>query len=502
MITNVVQYLERSAERFPNKISFADENRQDTFSELLEKSRIIGSALLDIVLPGMPAVVYMQKSVAMVETLMGVVYSGGFYVPMDTAMPEQRVKTIIEVLHAKVVITAKDSNLPESIASQCEVFYYEDLVVFEADRKEELQVRQNGMISTDPIYTIFTSGSTGVPKGVVVSQQSVINFTEWYCTAFDFTDKEIFGNQTPFYFDASVKDIYATISRGATCYIIPKKLFSMPAKLIEYLNQYKINAIDWVPSVLCMIVNFNTFAKVKPEYLKKVLFLGEVMPTKQFNMWRREFPEIQFANIYGPTEATSDCTYYKIERELADTEPIPIGKACENTQILILNEQNELASVNEIGEICVRGISLALGYYNNFEKTDTAFVQNPLQKNYYEKIYRTGDLGKWNEHGEIIYVSRKDYQIKHMGHRIELGEIETAISSLQKVQRSCCLYNKKTQKIVAFYEGEIENGEIIEGIENMIPRYMIPNVFYKLDALPLNMNGKIDRKHLEEEFFD
>ena len=237
MITNVVQYLERSAERFPNKISFADENRQDTFSELLEKSRIIGSALLDIVLPGMPAVVYMQKSVAMVETLMGVVYSGGFYVPMDTAMPEQRVKTIIEVLHAKVVITAKDSNLPESIAAQCEVLYYEDLVVFEADRKEELQVRQNGMISTDPIYTIFTSGSTGVPKGVVVSQQSVINFTEWYCTAFDFTDKEIFGNQTPFYFDASVKDIYATISRGATCYIIPKKLFSMPAKLIEYLNQ-------------------------------------------------------------------------------------------------------------------------------------------------------------------------------------------------------------------------------------------------------------------------
>ena len=285
-------------------------------------------------------------------------------------------------------------------------------------------------------------------------------------------------------------------------YIVPQKLFSLPAKLVEYLNEHKVNCIDWVPSVLCMIVNFRTFQKVKPLYLKKVMFLGEVMPTKQFNMWRKELPDIQYANLYGPTEATGDCTYYKIEREFADDEPIPIGEACDNTEVLLLNEKNEPVTGEEQGEICVRGCSLALGYYNNPVKTEEVFVQNPLQTKYRELIYRTGDIGRYNQYGEIVFCARKDAQIKHMGHRIELGEIENSIASQEDIHRVCCLFDKKRQKIVAVYEGNIEAKELINRIKNKIPKYMIPQIYHKVDKMPTNLNGKIDRVQLQKIYIE
>lgn len=230
------------------------------------------------------------------------------------------------------------------------------------------------------------------------------------------------------------------------------------------------------------------------------MFLGEVMPTRQFNIWRRALPEVKFANLYGPTEATGDCTYYKIEREFLDTEPIPIGYACENTEVILLNEKDQPVQGEEEGEICVRGCSLALGYYNDPRKTDEVFVRNPLQKNYYERIYRTGDLGKYNSYGEIVFVARKDSQIKHMGHRIELGEIETALSSFAEIDRVCCLYDQDTQKIVAIYEGAIEAKELTMRLKDSIPRYMLPNRYQRVENMPVNLNGKIDRVKLKEQY--
>ena len=380
----------------------------------------------------------------------------------------------------------------------CTVFYIEDFKARGIVRPDEIQARQRRSIDTDPVYAIFTSGSTGVPKGVLVSHRSVINFTEWWCETFEFDENEVFANQTPFYFDASVKDIYATLRCGATMHIVPKKYFSLPKKLVHYLNEKRITCIDWVPSALCMIVNFRALDKEKPEYLKKVMFLGEVMPTKQFNMWRAALPEVRYANLYGPTEATGDCTYYKIEREFEDSEPIPIGFACNNTEVLLLDGDTLVTEKDTIGEICVRGCSLAHGYFNNPEKTAEAFVRNPLQKNYYERIYRTGDLGKYNAYGEIVFMARKDSQIKHMGHRIELGEIETALSAVPGVRRGCCLYEHSTQKIVALFEGDRDTRELTEALKEKLPGYMLPNRFVALEEMPINLNGKIDRTLLKQ----
>ena len=231
--------------------------------------------------------------------------------------------------------------------------------------------------------------------------------------------------------------------------------------------------------------------------LKKVLFAGEVMPNKQLNYWRSVLKECIFSNLYGPTEITVDCTYYLVEREFADDEPLPIGFARNNSEILILSEDNKLITTpGEMGELCVRGSLLGLGYWRDPEKTRAAFCQNPLHQNFPENIYRTGDIVQYNELNEIIYIGRRDSQIKHQGYRIDLGEIETNLNSLDRIDNCCVIYDLINKKLLAIYEssnGEIDLATLRKGLIEKIPKYMMPNSFYHMEKLPLNPNGKIDR---------
>ena len=236
--------------------------------------------------------------------------------------------------------------------------------------------------------------------------------------------------------------------------------------------------------------------------LNKILFAGEVMPNKQLNVWRKYMPNALFSNLYGPTEITVDCLYYIVDRKFEDDEPLPIGKPCSNSDVMILNDNNEFVKDNEIGEICVRGISLSMGYYNNPEKTREVFIQNPLNKSYPELIYRTGDLGYYNHYKEIMYVGRKDFQIKHNGYRIELGEIETAVSSIDEINNLCVLYNYSAKQIVLFYTGnkELDLKYIRTKLLSKIPKYALPTQIFYLEEMPLTANGKINRQRLHKEY--
>ena len=271
-----------------------------------------------------------------------------------------------------------------------------------------------------------------------------------------------------------------------------------PLKLVEYLNEHKVNTITWASSALVIISSFNTFEKIIPQYLHTIAFSTEVFPTKQYNIWKRTLPNARFFNMYGPTEATGVCTYYEVTKDYADDENIPIGKALENSEIILLTEDNQEAKNGETGEICVKGACLALGYFRNPEKTSEVFVQNPLNDMYPEVIYRTGDLARYNEDGDLVFVSRKDYQIKHMGHRIELGEIEQNVNSIPQIKQCCCVYNDVKERIVLYYVGDITKKEIISILKDKIPRYMIPNSSYQLEKMPMNINDKIDRVLLKK----
>ena len=223
------------------------------------------------------------------------------------------------------------------------------------------------------------------------------------------------------------------------------------------------------------------------------------MPTKQLNVWRRYLPNASYTNLYGPTEITDVCTYYTLNREFGDDEPLPIGWPCRNTEILILNDENQLVGDGEIGELCIRGRALAMGYYNDWEKSEVGFVQNPLNSAFRDLIYRSGDIVKYNQYGEIEYLGRKDFQIKHRGYRIDLGEIETASGLIENIERCACAYNEKKSEIVMFYVGNVESEEIAKILESKIPHYMIPKRFVKKSTLPLNANGKINRLELKKE---
>ena len=225
------------------------------------------------------------------------------------------------------------------------------------------------------------------------------------------------------------------------------------------------------------------------------------MPPKTLQYWMQAVPQARFVNLYGPTEITCNCTYYVVDREFAENESLPIGVPFKNERILLLTpDGGEAVKPGEIGELCVSGTSVALGYYKDAERTAASFTQNPLNHAYIEPIYRTGDLVRVNERGEMVYVSRKDFQIKHMGHRIELSEIEVQMTAVPGVERALCAYLADKGKILAFYTGEADKAAITGALREILPGYMIPNLFMQVDAMPLNKNGKIDRAALLERY--
>lgn len=503
MTINVLEYLEASFYKNPQKVAFADEKTQVTYEQLYNYARNAGTAISRITNNARrkPVVVFVDRNVQSLVSFMAVAYSGNFYVPIDMQMPAQRIDLILQTLQpVATVVPLADLDFAGNVAPGLLKIIYEEAISEQPDHAL-LQEIQSKVIDTDPLYATFTSGSTGIPKGVITCQRSVVDMTEALAYTFDFEGSHIFGNQNPFYFDASIKDIYSTLKAGTTMFIVPKSCFVSIGSLSQYLNKHKITSILWSAAAIALVANLGAFDEEKPEYLKHVMFSGEVMHNKVLNYWRKLLPAAQFVNLYGPTEITSVCTFYKIEKPFADEEPLPIGIPFRNTEIILLNEHNQPVTGDETGEICVRGCCLSMGYYNNPGKTAEAFCQNPLNTSFPEVIYRTGDLAKYNESGEIMFLSRKDNQVKHMGQRVELGEIELLVSSLEEIDACICFYDHDKQKIVLVYQGKnADKKYILNGIKEKLPKYMFPNIIIGLQSLPYNLNGKIDRTQIKGNY--
>lgn len=494
----ILDHLEATAARLPDKTAFVDENSSITFCELVRLGKTVASGLAVHVAPRTTIGFYMDKSVQAVAGFMGAVYAGCSYSLLNLRHPAVRIQAILETLNSPVVVT--DRAHEEALRAMNvpgQILILEDLLEWETDEAALSRIRRQ-MLDIDPLYVNFTSGSTGTPKGVIICHRNVCDFIPCFTEIFGITQQDILANQAPFDFDVSVKDIYSGIFTGACVAIVPTAYFTQPTKLMDFLCDQKATVLVWAVSALCFITTMNALDYKTPDTLRTIMFSGEVMPIKHLKKLQKYLPDVTYVNLYGPTEITCNCTYYIVDRDFEVGENLPIGIPFPNERILLLDENNQEVAPGGVGELCVSGTAVALGYFGDSERTKTAFVQNPLNKTHNEIIYRTGDLVRLTENGELVYVSRKDFQIKHMGHRIELGEIETALSAVPGVERALCIYLHDKGKILAFTMGEADKAAITENLRVVLPSYMIPNIFMQVDEMPMTKNGKIDRNALLE----
>lgn len=502
MITSILEYLESSASRYPDKTAFADLDATCTFEELRLRARRVGTALAEHFAPRNPVPVFMEKSVDTIGMFMGAVYAGCFYVLLDTKQPAARISQILDILDSNVIVTSsKYQKDLEKLEFKGTILLTEELEKTPEDCFVLKSIRDQAL-DTDPLYGIFTSGSTGVPKGVVVGHRSVIDFIDCFTELFHITGEDVMGNQAPWDFDVSVKDIYSAITTGATLVLVPKRLFSLPPRLLDYLCDKKVTVMVWAVSALCLISSLKGLKYKIPEDARIIMFSGEVMPVKQMRLWQQALPQTKFINLYGPSEITCNCTWYPVEREFQDGEVIPAGRAFNGRTVFLLDETGaEITESGKTGEICVAGESLADGYYHNEEETARRFVTGAVPgETGNTRFYRTGDLGYFGEDENLYFAGRKDFQIKHMGHRIELEEIERAFEKLDGVSRCCCLFDTKRNKLLGFYTGDMDEKEVHQELKRFLPIYMIPAKIRRIEEMPLNKNGKIDRKYLAQEW--
>ena len=487
MSNPIIDIFEKTVSRFPDKTAIADEERSISFSELRGLALYTAHRL-----PAgdSPVGVMAYRNIFTVPFFFGAMYGGRSYVPIDPDMPKEKAEKIISDAGIKVILSCCEKDREYCLSAGTELICIDTLTLSE----------EKAGIDGDTLCLIYTSGSTGKPKGVLKSASAMKSFIEAYIREFGFDENTVIGNQTPFCFDASAKDIYLMAATGARMEIIPTKHFSFPVRLMEYLNEREINFISWVPSALSIVTALNTFSEIKPEYLKRVFFVGEVFPVKHLNRWIKALPELEYVNLYGSSEICGISLFYRVPGELDKDGSVPMGKPLSNCDVRLVEEGRVICEPGVAGEVYVASDALALEYFNDADRTKDAFVlfdAGDGEKRY----YRSGDVAKYNEQGELVFAARTDFQIKHMGHRIELGEIETAADAIPGVDRCCCLYNEKRQRIVLYIQpaaqSALTDADVRLALKEKLSDYMLPHKYIIMEALPLNPNGKTDRAALK-----
>lgn len=514
-------YLDLRAASDPDQTALIDEQGSLSYADLYaEANRLSHCLAAGGVKRQERVVVWMKRSSQVVMSMLAILKADAIYVPVDAKAPVERFLKVIADCRPSALIC--DEKLLQTLSVQSEALRGIGLVVLfgaaDADpgalvpsalrwesvppaSREPLSYRN---IDTDAAYILYTSGSTGSPKGVVVSHLNVISYVDWAVTCFDITSRDRVLSTAPFHFDMSTFDIYAALKAGATLCIASERQLLFPGKVLDLIEKEGVTIWKGVSSLLMYLSSTGSLKEGRIPTLERVLFGGEVLPTKHLINWMTSYPAKQFYNVYGPTEATGISAYYPVEKIPGGIdEAIPIGRACANTEIFVLADEDRPARIGETGEICIRGTGLSLGYWNDEEKTSHAFVRNPLGNSQHDRIYRTGDLARVRSDGLLEYLGRKDFQIKFMGYRIEMFEIERAIMALENIQHAavmlCNTAQSEIAELVAFIEGPQagDSDAILQGLGRSLPSYMLPKQIIPLERIPLNDRGKTDRAALE-----
>lgn len=499
---NVLLFLEESARRAPGSCAVVDQNDEATYAELLETSKRIGCALATRSACGMqrkPVVIAMEKSAKMLSAMFGALYAGAFYVPVDPGVPRMRLQSILDTLGDPSIIVDSASEFEKTYGIEgAATIEFDELAGCVVDEALLARIRAHAL-ETDPAYALFTSGSTGAPKGVCVSHGAIASFIGAFIDMFPLAADDRIANQAPFDFDVSVKDIYGALSVGATLVIVPRPFFMQPAALVDYLEDKRVTVLIWAVAALCIVSTYHALDAERLGRIRRVMFSGEVMPLKHLREWRKCLVRAEFVNLYGPTEITCNCLYHVLDSNCGYDDGIPLGEPFPHCDVMLVDENDrEATEPNTQGEIVVRGPSLALGYIGAPEATAKTFTQNPLNTLYPERVYRTGDMAYRTPDGRMFFCGRKDNQIKLQGHRIELEEIDVAFEKMPGVMRCRCAFDAAKKRLRAFYEGTVEEAELIAYARENLPAYMKPASVDRVAEMPLTKNGKVDRAKLLE----
>lgn len=493
---DVLELLEKATILNSDKVALRDKDNTIKYCEMRRWARNIGYSISKKTNKiRNPIIVVSDRNIETVVALMGVLYSGNFYVSVSHDMPSNRIRLLLEkVRPCLIVLTEKyrdkfiEYDIPLHVIEEDWKLHDVDFI------DERINDIINQIVDVDVAYMVMTSGSTGVPKSVVKTHRSILSFLEAFTRVFEFTSEDVLANQAPFDFDVSAKDIYLTLYLGATLNIIPHVCFMIPDKLGAFLKDREVTVLIWAASAVKLVAKTNAFSRHIPTTIKKVFFSGEPMQMNVINKWRESLPMTEYINLYAPSEVTGNCLYHVINNE----EKIPLGKAFPNIDVLVLNENNEPIKEHEKGEVFVRGSFVASGYFADMDKTKNVFIQNPTHNDYIDLVYKTGDLVEKID-GKIYFLSRADYQVKYRGHRIELGEIESAAEKITGVFYACAFVDVECDEMVLIVEAkDISEIDIYNRIRQYLPKYMTPSKICIWKAVPQTSHNKMDRNKIKE----
>ncbi len=504
-IFNLGQLFESSSILNPKRsaLIFEDDSNNISFKELNELSNRIANYLLSKGLKIKDVItIDHDKSGIAYSLMIACLKIGVIYANIDPNSPKVRLNKIFDIAKPKLHFTFKKDLNVEGIET---IFYnHKNFENTLSSFNTELPIYNKNISSVSPAYLMFTSGSTGFPKGVLISHQSVINFIFWVKENFQIETQDLFTSINPPYFDNSVFDFYGSLFNGSSLLSIDQKLLITPKKLIEFLNIKKPTIWFSVPSMLVYILNLKALKSNDIPSLKKVIFGGEGFPKNQLRkLWNFWGNKKTFINVYGPTECTCICSSYKVMKEdLENNELLPLGPIASNFEAFVTNKDYKKLEHGEVGELLLGGPNVGIGYINNSSKTNSSFINSPFEVRFKNKLYKTGDLVQYNRLKNVFYFKgRIDNQIKKMGYRIELEEIEIALSSITNVLECGVISEIKDDKteIIAFFSAKgLEINEITKSLRDSLPYYMIPDRLIKVDELPKNQNGKIDKMGLKK----
>jgi amino acid adenylation domain-containing protein len=527
------QFLQASALRSPTKTAVISGELSLTYGTLdTLTDQLAGVLRAHGVAPGDRVGMYVSKSLASVVSVFAILKAGASYVPLDPGAPAQRLAFIIRDSGISLLLTSstKVAGVQAMFPDDCPL---RTVVLVDCDLAREhganapqvpaevpilrwnevmaypvAPLPENLAIETDTAYILYTSGSTGTPKGVMISHRNSLTFVNWATECVGLTADDRVSSHAPLHFDLSIFDIFASCRAGATIILIPEGTSTFPVQLTRLIERERITVWYSVPSVLTLLVLYGKLTAHDLSRLRTIIFAGEVFPVKYLRQLMTMLPQARYLNWYGPTE-TNVCTSYEVpplhpERTL----PIPIGKACANTDVFAVNSKGEKVTVpGETGELYVRGPSLMQGYWGHPEKTAKMLIHNPFQPHFHELMYKTGDLVTPDAEGNYLYLGREDGMIKTRGYRVELGEIEAVLYAHPAIQEVAVLpvpdevFGNRLRAVIKLYEGTmLTREEVLTFCSQQLPHYMVPEVIEFYDTLPKTSTGKTDRVCLAQSY--